>query len=239
MSLISCKDLSLAYEGVNIVSNLNFSINFGDYLCIVGENGSGKSTLMKAILGLKVPSSGTISFSKEINKSDIGYLPQQTGIQKDFPASVYEVVLSGMVSKDKSFFYTKKSKQYAKEVMQRIGISDIANKSYKELSGGQQQRTLLARAICATNKLIILDEPVSGLDPQITNELYELIYELNKNGVTVIMVSHDILSAVKYSSHILHISKTPEFFGTKEEYIKSDIGKKYMNYHNQGEVTDA
>ena len=239
MSLLSCKNVSLAYEGNNIVTDLNFSIEQGDYLCIVGENGSGKSTLMKALLGLKSPSAGQIIFNNSLAKSDIGYLPQQTGIQKDFPASVYEVVLSGMVSKEKSFFYSKKAKQYVRDVMQRIGISDIASKSYKELSGGQQQRTLLARAICSANKLIVLDEPIAGLDPQITTQLYELICELNKEGITVIMVSHDILAAVKYSSHILHISKTPAFFGTKEDYVKSDIGQKYLSYHKQGEVPNA
>lgn len=239
MTLITCKDLTLAYEGVNVVTDLSFNVNRGDYLCIVGENGSGKSTLMKALLGLKTPSAGSIEFSDNLKKSDIGYLPQQTGIQKDFPASVYEVVISGMVAKEKSFFYSKKSKLYAKEIMKKIGISDIAEKSYRELSGGQQQRTLLARAVCASNKLIVLDEPVAGLDPHITAQLYDLISELNQNGITVIMVSHDLLSATKYASHILHIGKTPIFFGTKESYLNSEIGKFYLNYQGNKEGSDV
>ena len=239
MTLITCKDLTLAYEGVNVVTDLSFNVNRGDYLCIVGENGSGKSTLMKALLGLKTPSAGSIEFSDNLKKSDIGYLPQQTGIQKDFPASVFEVVISGMVAKEKSFFYSKKSKLYAKEIMKKIGISDIAEKSYRELSGGQQQRTLLARAVCASNKLIVLDEPVAGLDPHITAQLYDLISELNQNGITVIMVSHDLLSATKYASHILHIGKTPIFFGTKESYLNSEIGKFYLNYQGNKEGSDV
>lgn len=239
MTLITCKDLTLAYEGVNVISNLNFSVDQGDYLCIVGENGSGKSTLMKALLGLKSPSFGKIEFSQDLQRSDTGYLPQQTGIQKDFPASVFEVVISGMVAKKKSFFYSKKTKLYAKEIMEKIGISDIANKSYRELSGGQQQRTLLARAVCASDKLIVLDEPVAGLDPHITAQLYELISELNRSGITVIMVSHDLLAATKYASHILHIGKSPIFFGTKEDYLNSDIGKFYLNYHSHGEDLNA
>ena len=230
MTLITCKDLALAYEGVNVVTDLSFTVNKGDYLCIVGENGSGKSTLMKALLGLKTPSAGKIEFSDDLHRSDIGYLPQQTGIQKDFPASVFEVVISGMVAKEKSFFYTSKTKLYAKEVMERIGISDISRKCYRELSGGQQQRTLLARAVCASDKLLVLDEPVAGLDPQITTQLYDLISELNSKGITVIMVSHDLLSATKYASHILHIAKTPVFFGTKEDYLNSDVGKFYLNH---------
>jgi len=239
MTLITCNNVTLSYEGVNVVTDLSFNVDQGDYLCIVGENGSGKSTLMKALLGLKSPSAGNIEFSKVLHRSDIGYLPQQTGIQRDFPASVFEVVISGMVAKEKSFFYSKKSKLYAQQIMKKIGISDIAGKSYRELSGGQQQRALLARAVCASDKLIVLDEPVAGLDPHITSQLYELITDLNRSGITVIMVSHDILTATQYASHILHLGKTPKFFGTKDDYLKSDIGKFYLNYQNQGEGINA
>lgn len=236
MTLIECNDLSLSYDGINVVSGINFKVQQGDYLCIVGENGSGKSTLMKALLGLKSINHGSINFSENLERSDIGYLPQQTGIQKDFPASVYEVVISGMASKEKCFFYSKNSKARVKEVMKDLGILDIAKKSYMELSGGQQQRTLLARAICATNKLIVLDEPVASLDPQSTTHLYHTISNLNQKGVTVIMISHDIYAATKYASHILHIAKTPIFFGSKEDYVNSDIGKHYLQFHCEGEI---
>ena len=229
MPLISCKNVRLAYENTTVISDLNFEVNSGDYLCIVGENGSGKSTLMKALLGLKSVSEGTISFDASLKRNEIGYLPQQTVVQKDFPASVFEVVLSGMLMHERRFFYGAESKKRARSIMARLGIDHIADKSYRELSGGQQQRILLARALCASEKLIILDEPVSGLDPKVTNEFYDLISEINRRGVTVIMVSHDISGAVKYASHVLHISKTPLFFGKKSEYTQSVYSKLLSN----------
>lgn len=224
MALITCKNVSLAYEGKTIVTDIDFQVNVGDYLCIVGENGSGKSTLMKVLLGLKSPFSGKIIFGNGLDKKNVGYLPQQTEIQRDFPASVREIVLSGCLSSNGlSPFYSKASKIRADENMKKLGIYDIAKKCYKELSGGQQQRVLLARALCSADKLLILDEPAAGLDPIVTNELYTIINKLNKeHNMTVIMVSHDIGQAVKNASHILHISKKPLFFGKTEDYVKSD-----------------
>ena len=228
MALISCKSVSLAYEGNTIVKDLDFTVNSGDYLCIVGENGSGKSTLMKALLGLKPPSSGKISFGEGLHKKNIGYLPQQTAVQRDFPASVKEIVLSGCLAKGKfSPFYSKNDKMLAKENMHKLGIENIANRCYRELSGGQQQRVLLARALCAAEKLIILDEPATGLDPVAAAEMYDIVRMLNKNeNMTVIMVSHDIEHALSEASHILHIGNTPLFFGTKQEYLNSDAYKQ-------------
>ena len=228
MALISCKSVSLAYEGNTIVKDLDFTVNSGDYLCIVGENGSGKSTLMKALLGLKPPSSGKISFGEGLHKKNIGYLPQQTAVQRDFPASVKEIVLSGCLANGKfSPFYSKKDKQTAKDNMEKLGIDSIADKCYRELSGGQQQRALLARALCAAEKLIILDEPATGLDPVAAAEMYDIVRMLNKNdNMTVIMVSHDIDHAISEASHILHIGNTPLFFGTKQEYLNSDAYKQ-------------
>lgn len=224
MPLISCENVSLAYEGKTIVSGINFTVSAGDYLCIVGENGSGKTTLMKALLGLKSPSEGKIIFGEGLNKKSVGYLPQQTAVQRDFPASVREIVLSGCVGKS-GFkpFYGKEDRLRAEENMKKLGISDIQNKCYRELSGGQQQRVLLARALCAAHKLIILDEPAAGLDPLVTQEMYSVIRSLNKNDkMTVIMVSHDINEAVKYASHILHIGEKPLFFGKTNDYLLSD-----------------
>ena len=230
MTLITCRNVSLAYEGNTIVRNLNFTVDSGNYLCIVGENGSGKSTLMKALSGLKSVSEGEISFGNTLRRKNTGYLPQQTEVQRDFPANVREVVLSGCLAKG-GFrpFYTKQDKQTADSNMKKLGIEDIAKKCYRELSGGQQQRVLLARALCATGKMLLLDEPVAGLDPKVTKEMYELIHSLNKEGITVIMVSHDINAAISYASHILHISHTPLFFGKKEDYIKTDIGKAFTD----------
>ncbi len=229
MAQLICNDVTLGYEGKVITEHLNFQVNAGDYLCIVGENGAGKSTLIKALLGLKAPMSGEISTGDGLKSTEIGYLPQQTLVQKDFPASVKEIVLSGLLNKcGLRPFYTKEQKALAKAQMERMNISELSKRCYRELSGGQQQRVLLARALCATGKMLLLDEPVAGLDPKVTKEMYELIYRLNhEDGITVIMVSHDIAAAVKYASHILHISHTPLFFGTKEDYIKTDIGRSF------------
>ena len=228
MALLTIQDLALGYDGHIIVDGLNFAVNAGDYLCIVGENGSGKTTLMKALLHLQEPVRGHILTGDGLKQSEIGYLPQQTVVQKDFPASVREIVLSGFQGRcGLRPFYNKQEKQIAENNMERMGIAEIAGHCYRELSGGQQQRVLLARALCATQKLLLLDEPVSGLDPKVTAELYSLIAELNSEWITVIMISHDIAAAVRYASHILHIGGSV-FFGTKEEYLESDIGKLYL-----------
>ncbi len=229
MAQIKCDNLSLGYESKEIVSGLNFQVNKGDYLCIVGENGSGKSTLMKTLLGIRRRIKGEIIFGDGVSGRDIGYLPQQTAVQRDFPASVEEIVLSGFQGK-KRFrpFYSDDEKQQALENMHRMNICSLREKCYRELSGGQQQRVLLARALCAAGKVLLLDEPTAGLDPKVTSDMYSLIKELNeKDGMTIIMISHDVESAIKYSSHILHMGNEI-FFGTTEEYVQSDIGKKFV-----------
>lgn len=219
MPQLLCENLSLGYNSHTVVENLNFSVNTGDYLCIVGENGSGKSTLMKTILGLLKPLSGKITNGDGLLPDEIGYLPQQTEVQRDFPASVNEIVLSGCQSRcGRRPFYNRAEKALALENIRKMGIENLRKKCYRELSGGQQQRVLLARALCATQKMLLLDEPVSGLDPIVTKEMYALIEDLHKEGITIIMISHDIEAAKKYASHILHIGKNI-FFGTKDEYI--------------------
>lgn len=228
MSLLTGSNISLGYEGKAIVKDVSFAIEEGDYLCIVGENGAGKSTLMKTILGLISPIEGEITFADGLGKNEIGYLPQQTVVQRDFPASVGEIVLSGCQGrKGIRPFYSKQEKELAKENMERMNIFHLSKRCYRELSGGQQQRVLLARALCATRKLLLLDEPVAGLDPKAMADLYEMIEKLNKEGVTIIMISHDIAVAVKYATHVLHVDNHT-FFGTKEEYLKCDAGKKFL-----------
>lgn len=231
MALIKCEKLCLGYEGIPTVDNVNFEINGGEYLCIVGENGTGKSTLIKGVLRLKKPMSGKILYGDGLKNNEIGYLPQQSQLQRDFPASVYEVVISGKLN-SLGFrpFFTAKEKRDVMEKLEMMGIKDLKNKCYHDLSGGQQQRVLLARAMCATKKLILLDEPVTGLDPIATSELYELISHINKDHkITVIMVSHDIEATLKYASHILHLSHDSMFFGTKKEYLESEYGKKFVD----------
>jgi len=230
MPLITCQDVSFAYEGNTALSGLDFQVDSGDYLCVVGENGSGKSTLIKGLLRLKSPQTGSVLIGDGLLADEIGYLPQQTAAQKDFPASAYEVVLSGRLSAvGIRPFYTKRDKSIAEENIKRLGIEDLKNRCYRELSGGQQQRVLLARALCATKKVLLLDEPVAGLDPVVTQELYRLIEKINRDtGITIIMVSHDIGSAVKYASHILHLKNTQVFFGKTEDYLKSGVGIGFM-----------
>ena len=224
MALITCNNLTLGYNGREIIQNLSFQVDRGNYLCVVGENGSGKSTLMRTILGLQPPMSGQIQKGDGLKGSQIGYLPQQTPVQKDFPASVWEVVLSGCEGGcGWRPYYTKAEKDRALENIRGMGLSTLINRCYRELSGGQQQRVLLARALCATDTLLFLDEPVSGLDPKVTEEMYALIETLNREqGITVIMISHDIQAALRYATHILHIGRAA-FFGTREEYLRSGI----------------
>lgn len=224
MSLIKTDQLTLSYENMTVIEGLSFNVEGGDYLCIVGENGSGKSTLVKALLGLKKPVGGTIEFGDGLLRKEIGYLPQQTNAQRDFPASVAEVVISGCLnSRGIRPFYSAKERKAAAENIERLGLTELKNRSYRELSGGQQQRVLLARALCATKKLLLLDEPVTGLDPMVTAELYELIAEINKSGVTIVMVTHDMASALKYASHILCLTESDSFFGSVSEFLESGV----------------
>lgn len=234
MSLIDCKNVSLGYENTIVAKDINFHVEKNDYLCIVGENGSGKSTLMKAILGLKETESGHLHYGDGLTAKQVGYLPQQTTAQKDFPASVFEVVLSGcLAKKKKNIFYSKEQKKAALESMKKLDIVPLKNRCYRELSGGQQQRVLLARALCATEKLLLLDEPVSGLDPLVTADFYKLIDKINREySITIIMVSHDLYASLDHATHILHMKKDGAFFGTTREYLESDIYKRFAGGEN-------
>lgn len=230
MALIQCKNASLAYDGTVVAEQIDFSVRRGEYLCIVGENGSGKSTLVKGLLGLMNPISGTIEYGDGLTRQDIGYVPQQTNVQRDFPASVREVVLSGTIGRGgHTLFYTPEQKKTAARAMERLGIRDLERCCYRELSGGQQQRVRLARALCAAGQLLLLDEPTTGLDPMVSGDFYGLIEELNrKNGITVIMVSHDMGPSLRSATHVLHIKHHPLFFGTREDYLASEAGRKFM-----------
>ena len=229
--IFECKDVTLGYENKVVAKNLNFKIDQGDYLCVVGENGTGKSTLIKTLLGLIKPLNGEVIANVQgKNHKGVGYLPQQTQAQKDFPASVWEVVLSGVLNNDhRCPFYNKKDNAEAEKNMEKLNILDLKKRCYRELSGGQQQRVLLARALCATDSVLILDEPVTGLDPAASMEFYETIKDLNKKeNVTIIMVSHDIKNALNYATHILHLEQENDFFGTVEEYKKSNVSNMFL-----------
>lgn len=227
MALVSMKNASLGYDGKAVIRNVSFSVNQGDYLCIVGENGSGKSTLMKTMLGLLPPIKGSIVLGEGLRQREIGYLPQQTEAQKDFPASVREIVLSGCLNRcGLRPFYNRREKALARANMERLGISGLSQRCHRELSGGQQQRVLLARALCATQKMLLLDEPAAGLDPKASEQMYRIIEGLNRDGpITVVMISHDIAAALQYASHILHLGNTSLFYGSKQEYLCSGISQ--------------
>ena len=222
MAQLTCQALSVGYEGKAVLQDLNFSVRSGDYLCIVGENGAGKSTLMKTILGLQPPIRGKVLTGDGLRPNEIGYLPQQTQVQKDFPASVWEIVLSGCQGRcGRRPFYRRAEKRLAEHTLEKLHIAPLARRCYRELSGGQQQRVLLARALCATRSMLLLDEPTAGLDPKATAELYQLIARLNhQDGITILMISHDLTAALDAASHILHIGQTV-FFGTADTYRTS------------------
>ena len=235
MALLTVKNLAIGYETGIVADDISFELNAGDYLCIVGENGSGKTTLMKTLLGLKKPVRGEILSGEGLKRTEIGYLPQQTVIQKDFPASVREVVLSGCLGKSGwKPFYSKEDRESARRNMERMGIASFADRCYRELSGGQQQRVLLARALCAAERVLLLDEPVSGLDPKVTTEMYELIRELNQEGIAIIMISHDIGASIMYATHILHIGRHV-WFGRRDDYLQSRTGKAFLGGEEDAE----
>jgi zinc transport system ATP-binding protein len=229
MALITCRDASFAYEGHIAVSGLSFEVNAGDYLCVVGENGSGKSTLLKGLLRLLTPRQGDVLTSGGL-RTEIGYLPQQTAAQKDFPAGVFEVVLSGCLPR-LGFrpFYSRKEKAEAEENLKRLGVLELRNRCFRELSGGQQKRVLLARALCAARQALLLDEPAAGLDPEATRDLYRTVQEINRTGLAIVMVSHDARCAAEYATHVLHLRTAQVFFGTSEEYARTDEGRRFFS----------
>lgn len=221
-NIVEIQDLFVSYDGKNVIESLSFSVEKEDFLVIFGENGSGKSTLVKALLGLKNPSKGKISFMDCLKQRDIGYLPQLQNFQEDFPASVWEVVLSGCLNKmGLRPFYGKKEKETAEKNMNLLGIYNLRNECFRSLSGGQRQKVLLARALCAAKTLLILDEPVSGLDSASTAEFYTSLNKINKSGTAVIMISHDINASLHNAKHVLYLHESGKhFFGTAEEYEK-------------------
>ena len=229
-TLITCDHMDLGYENQDAVLDVTIQVNAGDYLCIVGENGSGKSTLIKGILGLLKPTGGTLTVAEELKKSGIGYLPQQTAAQRDFPAAVWEVVLSGCLKRRQNRpFYSAAGRELAKLNMEKLGITDLKDQCYRELSGGQQQRVLIARALCATDKLLILDEPITGLDPSAIQDFYHLVERLNKkDGVAIVMVTHDLKNVLPYASKILHLKQRTVFYGAPAEYEESPEGREFL-----------
>ena len=235
--LIKCEHVDLGYENQDAVINVNMEVCPGDYLCIVGENGSGKSTLIKGLLGLLKPSGGKLTVAEELKTTGVGYLPQQTAAQKDFPASVREVVLSGCLSRrGRRPFYSKTEKDIASANMEKLGITQLANQCYRELSGGQQQRVLIARALCATRELLILDEPITGLDPMAIQDFYSMIRKLNREDkVAIIMVSHDLRNAVEEANKILHLQKQVLFYGPAHDYMNSKAAGHFFHEKEQGE----
>ena len=226
--LVRCRDAGLGYDNKALIEHFDFQVYMGDYVCIVGENGSGKSTLLKTLLGLIKPVSGEVVLAHAIQNGAVGYLPQQTQVQRQFPASVMEVVLSGFLNHSRrSPFFRKEEKRIAYRNLKRLEIADLAKQCYGKPSGGQQQRVLLARALCAARDILVLDEPVTGLDPIAAEKLYEHLRKLHKEGMAIVMVTHDIRSAVTEADHILHMNEGEYFYGPVGEYMESDYSAIY------------
>lgn len=237
MKILKCKNLTVGYDHKPVCNNITFTLNKGDYLCVVGENGTGKSTLIKTILGLEKSLGGKIAFNKNFNRKKVGYLPQQTELQKDFPAIVNEVVMSGFLN-NSAFrpFYNKQEKERASEVLKALEIEHLQLTPYRELSGGQQQRVLLARALCATKDLLVLDEPTSGLDAKSIDSFYKLLKSLNQKGLTILMISHNISKVLEYASDIVLLKNRMEFFGSKTDFLKKGFAKAFSSSKHKGEI---
>lgn len=227
--LIVCRDVSLGYEGQTVLSHLDLTVRDGDYLCIVGDNGSGKSTLLRGLLGLLPPQAGEILRAPELERGAVGYLPQQTRAQRDFPATVFEVALSGCLNQKRSrFFYTRAQKSQALMNLGKLGVLEWKDKCYRDLSGGQQQRVLLARALCAAGRLLILDEPITGLDPDAAQDLYKILDYLNRTEhMAIVMVTHDLAPALRSAKTVFHIGQRGTFLGTAADYLASPQGRRF------------
>ena len=242
MAQLRCENISVGYEDGIVVSDVSFELNRGDYVCIVGENGAGKSSLLKGILGLAKIQGGKLEYGDGMSRADVGYLPQQKDYQKNFPATVKEVVMSGFLNKmGLRPYYNRAEKAKAMEILSDFGMADYVRASFGSLSGGQKQRVLLARAMCATDKLLLLDEPTTGLDPVATEELYELLKRLNREKkTTILMVSHDLNKAVSDAGLILHVNKRSGcgYFGPADKYLDSEAARHFLglDYKNSEET---
>ena len=227
MSQIICKNLCVGYHNKDVLHNVSFNIEEGEYIYIFGENGSGKTTLLKTILGIIKPVSGKVQFGSDIRHNMIGYLAQQSNEQRDFPATVSEIILSAFIA-DGFFNFTKSifHKKIAEKAMKEMNIYDIRKKAFSILSAGQQQRVLFARALCASKKMIFIDEGETSLDAQSQQIMYDKLFQMNKAGISVVMISHQRTKALKYATHILEI-KNPE------EIIKIKNSRRETEWINQ------
>ena len=221
MAMITLNNLTLKYDGNVVLQNVNFSVNEGDFICVVGENGTGKSTLIKSLVGLKSIDSGEVIY-ENINRSDISYIAQQNNIKRNFPATVLEVVMQGLEGrKNLTPFYKKEEKALALNALKKLGIETVANKLINELSGGQQRRVLLARALISPKKLLIMDEPVASLDTAAAKEIYTITKNLCENEkMAAIVVLHDLGNAIKYATKILWIKDDSHKLLSPGDYLK-------------------
>lgn len=228
--LIEGKNLSIGYKTKVVSSHINFKIDEGDVICIVGENGAGKSTFLKTVLGILKPIKGEIKFSPSLNVKRFGYLPQSSESQNDFPATVKEIVLSGRINAYKrKLFFNWYDKRIADEKMELLDIYDLKHRAFSTLSGGQRQRVLIARAMCATDKILFLDEPLTGLDPKITKEFYQIVEQLHEQGTTIVMISHELNESIRLATKVLFIGEE-NYFMSKDEFVNSELGKKFLSF---------
>lgn len=222
MAILSVQNLCASYEGRRVLTDISFEVNRGDYLCIVGESGVGKSTLMRCLMGMTKPDAGSVAYGEGVRPSLIGYLPQQGDYRPDFPSSVKEIVRSGLIGRKRAFiWFGAGEKEKVRKAMEQLGIWDLRDRRYCDLSGGQKQRALLARTLVATDSLMALDEPATGLDAVATSELFETVRQIHESGVTVVMSANDAKVALLYATHILQLRGRALFFGSAQQYLRS------------------
>ena len=217
MTILEVENLKVSYSNHVALENINFKIDNGDYVCLVGENGSGTSTLVKTIVGLLKPDEGKINLN--ISLDEVAYLSQTNLKELDFPATAKEIIMSGVQKHRKLPFYTKKDKEAYEEIIKKLKIEELQNRRIGDLSGGQKQRILIARALIRNPKLLILDEPATGLDYNITKELYKILENENKNHqMTIIMATHDLDELNEIKPRIIYLAKTIKYDGELEAW---------------------
>lgn len=231
--ILSVKDLNFNYGKIKILKDINFELDKGDYLGIIGANGSGKTTLIKVLLGLLQPSSGTVVYHQNILEDNaLGYVPQKTfGDHQNFPATVKEIVRTGLLA-NKGFLkqYNDEDNKKVVEILNRLNLCDLKNRKINKLSGGQQQRVLLARSLVSNPRVLILDEPTSALDPEVREDFYQLLETVNKSGVTIILISHDLQSIEPYLNKVLLLDRKILFFGNPKDFNKTVSAKSYLGH---------
>ncbi|MBQ4354189.1 MAG: ATP-binding cassette domain-containing protein [Clostridia bacterium] len=220
-ALLTCQNLTVGYEGVRLCTDISFTLHTGEYMSIIGPSGIGKSALAGTILGVQKPAEGEVIYENGMQRTDIGCLPQEQVIRSS--VTVREVVLEGCLHHTKKWFVGRAEKEFAMHNLERVGLADFAKRRFGDLSGGQRQRVLLARALCSAKKLLILDEPMHGLDAYAKDEIFHEIVKINESGIAVMLIDANAVDGT-----VLHLSDRQLFCGSVTDYIRSVPGQFYF-----------